>query len=150
MIRRHFVATAVTSTILATAAFGAQATSHSFSGPWQDNDMNGPTWNNPHENGPWADLEENTFSQSHGNTHHGPDYGHKFDYSHDFDKGDPPKWSWGDYSHKPPKHDYRPPKDDYCAPVPEPETYALMTAGLGVLGFIGRRRRTVLPRDVAI
>jgi hypothetical protein len=26
-------------------------------------------------------------------------------------------------------------------PVPEPETYALMLAGLGVLGFVGRRKR---------
>jgi hypothetical protein len=27
-------------------------------------------------------------------------------------------------------------------PVPEPETYALMLAGLGVLGFVSRRRRS--------
>ena len=27
------------------------------------------------------------------------------------------------------------------APIPEPETYALMLAGLGVIGFIGARRR---------
>ena len=29
------------------------------------------------------------------------------------------------------------------APVPEPQTYALMLAGLGVVGFVGRRRREV-------
>lgn len=27
------------------------------------------------------------------------------------------------------------------APIPEPQTYALMLAGLGVMGFLGRRRR---------
>jgi hypothetical protein len=26
-------------------------------------------------------------------------------------------------------------------PIPEPETYALMMAGLGVMGFVARRRR---------
>lgn len=30
------------------------------------------------------------------------------------------------------------------APIPEPETYALMLAGLGLMGFIGRRRSTKL------
>ena len=29
----------------------------------------------------------------------------------------------------------------YAAPIPEPETYALMLAGLGLVGFVARRRR---------
>lgn len=29
-----------------------------------------------------------------------------------------------------------------AAPIPEPRTYALMLAGLGVLGFLARRRRS--------
>lgn len=32
---------------------------------------------------------------------------------------------------------------DYCSPVPEPETYALMLAGLGVVGFATRRRKSI-------
>lgn len=31
---------------------------------------------------------------------------------------------------------------DYVGAVPEPETYAMMLAGLGVLGAVGRRRKT--------
>jgi hypothetical protein len=27
------------------------------------------------------------------------------------------------------------------SPVPEPETYAMMLAGLGLVGFMGRRRK---------
>ena len=30
---------------------------------------------------------------------------------------------------------------DVAAPIPEPETYALMLAGLGLLGIVGRRRK---------
>ena len=30
------------------------------------------------------------------------------------------------------------------SPIPEPETYAMLLAGLGLLGFIVRRRKTVL------
>jgi len=30
----------------------------------------------------------------------------------------------------------------YITPVPEPETYALMLAGLGVMGFVARRRKS--------
>ena len=31
---------------------------------------------------------------------------------------------------------------NYASPIPEPETYALMLAGLGTIGFIARRRKT--------
>ncbi len=30
---------------------------------------------------------------------------------------------------------------EYSAPVPEPETYAMLLAGLGLLGFMARRRK---------
>jgi hypothetical protein len=36
-----------------------------------------------------------------------------------------------------------------AAPVPEPETCALMLLGLGALALTARRRREVRPRDVA-
>ena len=32
-----------------------------------------------------------------------------------------------------------------AAPVPEPETYGMMLAGLGVLGFLARRRKAAKP-----
>jgi hypothetical protein len=31
--------------------------------------------------------------------------------------------------------------DMVTAPIPEPETYALMLAGLGLVGFMARRRK---------
>lgn len=33
---------------------------------------------------------------------------------------------------------------DVTAPIPEPETYAMLLAGLGILGFAGRRRKQKL------
>ena len=30
---------------------------------------------------------------------------------------------------------------NFATPIPEPETYALMLAGLGAMGFVGRRRK---------
>ena len=35
---------------------------------------------------------------------------------------------------------------DSPAPVPEPETYAMMLAGLGMLGFAAKRRKQTLAR----
>lgn len=35
------------------------------------------------------------------------------------------------------------------APIPEPSTYALMALGLGVVGFMGRRRKAALARAAA-
>jgi hypothetical protein len=34
------------------------------------------------------------------------------------------------------------------APVPEPESYAMMLAGLGLLGFVGKRRMTRSPTHI--
>lgn len=34
---------------------------------------------------------------------------------------------------------------DVAAPIPEPETYAMMLAGLGLLGVVARRRKQKLP-----
>ena len=33
----------------------------------------------------------------------------------------------------------------YLAPVPEPETYAMLLAGFGLIGFVAKRRRRQLP-----
>jgi hypothetical protein len=30
----------------------------------------------------------------------------------------------------------------HAAPIPEPETYAMLLAGLGLIGAVARRRRT--------
>ncbi len=38
-------------------------------------------------------------------------------------------------------HAYSASIDGYIAPVPEPQTYALMLAGLGLVGWVARRRR---------
>lgn len=35
------------------------------------------------------------------------------------------------------------------APVPEPETYAMLLAGLGVMGFVARRRKNTPKADTA-
>ena len=36
------------------------------------------------------------------------------------------------------------------APIPEPETYAMLLAGLAVMGFVARRRRAALSPDVSV
>jgi hypothetical protein len=36
------------------------------------------------------------------------------------------------------------------APVPEPETYAMLLAGLTLMGFIARRRRNGRPSAIAL
>ena len=37
--------------------------------------------------------------------------------------------------------------DTYTPPIPEPETYALLLAGLGMLGFVARRRKRPAAQD---
>jgi hypothetical protein len=47
-----------------------------------------------------------------------------------------------EFKHKPAGENYSFLNDAgvFAAPVPEPETYALMLAGLGLVGFVARRR----------
>lgn len=54
-----------------------------------------------------------------------------------------PNWGWNDYTGagSPFVAGY---VVEYAAPVPEPETYAMMLAGLGLLGLTARRRRQKL------
>jgi hypothetical protein len=37
-------------------------------------------------------------------------------------------------------------QQSYIGAVPEPETYAMLLGGLGVIGFIGRRRQKAAAR----
>ena len=59
-------------------------------------------------------------------------------------------YSWGkDFSAAPPDHSHLQfgsflVRDHIAAPVPEPETYAMMLAGLGLLGVVARRRKQKL------
>ncbi len=41
-------------------------------------------------------------------------------------------------------HGFNVGSDSFATAVPEPETYAMLLAGLGLLGFVGRRRRSQL------
>ncbi len=36
----------------------------------------------------------------------------------------------------------------YTAPVPEPETYAMLLAGLGLVGFVARRRQRAMNKEI--
>lgn len=47
------------------------------------------------------------------------------------------------FSNTPPTNAFEVANFSVTAPIPEPETYALMLAGLGAVGFIARRRRRV-------
>lgn len=63
-----------------------------------------------------------------------PNLGHtfprieKFPSSHAYGAGSYPEWKH--HSH-----------DPYCSPVPEPQTYALLLAGLGAMTIVARRRK---------
>lgn len=46
--------------------------------------------------------------------------------------------------------DLTPNPSNWVAPIPEPETYAMLLAGLGMLGFVGKRRCANKPADVAV
>lgn len=46
--------------------------------------------------------------------------------------------------------DNTPNTSNWVAEVPEPETYAMLLAGLGMLGFVGKRRCANKPADVAV
>jgi hypothetical protein len=72
----------------------------------------------------WTGITSVTFEAS-GGTHH-PDYG----------TGSGQNFSVSDFSH------FAIDNITYnVSAVPEPESYAMLLAGLGALGFIGKRRR---------
>lgn len=116
------IAAAAIGVLLATPALAGGGNNGKGNGKGHDND-----WGQSFENRSGGKGSDDRF-------------GHSFDDFQKGGKGGFGDWKGGkDWDWKGGGHGG--PRGPITSPVPEPETYAMMLAGLGVLGFIARRRR---------